>query len=66
MDYRSLLNVVLALALVSVVVVLFVGLFTMGRGGEFNRKYGNLMMRARIVSQGVAIVIVVSLFLLNR
>ena len=28
-------------------------------GGEFNRKYGNKLMRARVVLQGVAIVIFV-------
>jgi hypothetical protein len=29
----------------------------MARGGEFNRKYGNKLMRARVALQGLAIVL---------
>ena len=38
---------------------LFVGLFAMVRGGEFNDKYGNRMMRLRVILQGVALVLFV-------
>lgn len=37
--------------------VLFIGLFAMVRGGEFNRKYANKLMRLRVLMQAVAIVI---------
>ena len=37
--------------------VLFVGLFAMVRGGEFNRKYSNRLMRLRVLFQAVAIAI---------
>lgn len=47
--------------------VLFLGLFSMARGGEFNRKYGNLFMRFRVAAQFVAILLVLLLILLmNR
>lgn len=37
--------------------VLFFGIITMARGGDFNLKYGNKIMRTRIVLQGVALLI---------
>ena len=35
--------------------VLFTGLFSMARGGEFNRRYGNKLMRWRVICQAIAI-----------
>jgi hypothetical protein len=35
--------------------VLATGIIGMARGGEFNQKYGNKLMRARIIAQGVAL-----------
>ncbi len=43
--------------MLAVLAVLFVGIFSMVRGGEFNRKYGNKLMRARVILQGVAILL---------
>lgn len=57
----------LIIALAIVVGVLFLGLFSMARGGEFNRKYGNMFMRFRVAAQLVAIVLVLILvFLMSR
>ncbi|MEM7047121.1 MAG: HIG1 domain-containing protein [Pseudomonadota bacterium] len=36
--------------------VMVVGLVSMGRGGDFNARYGNLLMRLRVAFQGLAIV----------
>ena len=41
-----------------VVCVLFAGLFAFLRGGEFHRRYGNLLMRWRIGSQLVAAILI--------
>ncbi|PZQ46104.1 MAG: hypothetical protein DI551_05705, partial [Micavibrio aeruginosavorus] len=30
-------------------------LFSMVKGGEFNQKYGNKLMRARVIMQGIAL-----------
>jgi len=49
----------LVVAMLAVLGALFVGLFAMVRGGEFNEKYGNRLMRARVILQGVALVIFV-------
>ena len=35
--------------------VLATGMIAMARGGEFNAKYGNKLMRARVIAQGVAL-----------
>ncbi len=37
--------------------VLATGIIGMARGGEFNAKYGNKLMRARVIAQGVALAI---------
>ncbi|MEP4378765.1 MAG: twin transmembrane helix small protein [Alphaproteobacteria bacterium] len=56
-DAMKTLAILLAIALAGVVLVLIVGLVAMARGGEFNRKYGNKLMRARVAMQGLAIVL---------
>lgn len=47
--------VLVVIAMLITLGVLFTGLFSMARGGEFNAKYGNKLMRARVVAQAVAI-----------
>jgi len=49
--------ILIAIALAAVVVVLIVGVFTMARGGEFNDKYGNRMMRWRVALQALAVIL---------
>jgi hypothetical protein len=57
----------LIIVLLLVLGALFLGLFSMARGGEFNRKYGNLFMRYRVTAQAVAIALVlVLIFLMSR
>jgi hypothetical protein len=60
------LTIVLGLTLAGVVGVLLVGVYSTGRGGEFNRKYGNRLMRWRIVLQLLAVGIMVLLFYINQ
>lgn len=49
------LNILIALGLIAVVGVLFTGIIGMIRGDEFNRKYGNTLMRARVTLQFVTL-----------
>ncbi len=58
--------IILAVALAAVVVVLLAGLFAMARGGEFNRKYGNKLMRWRVALQGSAILLFMLAMWLSR
>ncbi len=47
--------ILMALAMAITLGVLFTGLIAMARGGEFNAKYSNKLMRARIVAQAIAL-----------
>lgn len=42
-------------AMAAVLAVLVIGIVSMIRGGPFNEKYGNRLMRARVMLQGVAL-----------
>jgi nitrogen fixation-related uncharacterized protein len=54
--------ILIGVALAAVILVLLAGLFSMARGGEFNRKYGNKLMRARVGLQAAAIVLLILLW----
>ena len=58
-------GIVLGLALASVLVALALGIYSMTRGGAFNAKYGNVLMRARVISQFVALALLALAFLVN-
>ncbi len=47
------------LTLVAVLVVLVVGFVSMSRGGDFNRRYGNKLMRLRVALQALAVLLIV-------
>jgi hypothetical protein len=61
----SILNFLLIIALIAVVLSLLVGVIGMAKGGDFNAKYGNLLMRARVISQGAAIVLLIIMMLIG-
>jgi len=52
------LFILAALAVLLVTVILMVGIGGFARGGDFNRKHGNRMMRWRIVAQAVAVALI--------
>lgn len=52
---KSFIFVLVIIALLITLGVLATGMIAMARGGEFNAKYGNKLMRARVIAQGVAI-----------
>jgi hypothetical protein len=58
-------GIVLGLALASVLVALGLGIFSMTKGGAFNAKYGNLLMRARVIAQFAALALLVLAFLVH-
>jgi hypothetical protein len=61
----SILNFLLIIALIAVVLSLLVGVIGMAKGGDFNAKYGNLLMRVRVISQGAAIVLLIIMMLIG-
>ncbi len=54
------LFVLVVVACLSVVAVLMVGIGGFAKGGDFNRKYANKIMRLRLLLQFVAIVLIVA------
>lgn len=51
----TLLPALVVVAMLLTLFALFGGLFSMARGGEFNRRYGNRFMRWRVIMQFVAL-----------
>lgn len=51
-------NYIIIAALALVLGVLIVGILGMAKGGEFNRKYGNKLMRLRVIFQFVALALI--------
>ncbi len=47
-----------ALAVLVVMVILMVGVGGFARGGDFNRKHGNRMMRWRVIAQAAAVALI--------
>ena len=47
-------------ALGAVSIVLALGIFALFRGGEFGRSYSNKLMRLRVLTQAVAIAVLVA------
>lgn len=57
--------VLMGIAALAVLASLFMGVFAMAKGGETSKKYSNKMMRARVILQGVAVLLFV-LAMLSR
>ncbi|MGC9371545.1 MAG: twin transmembrane helix small protein [Paracoccaceae bacterium] len=60
------LFIVVAIAMLIVVVILMIGIGGFAKGGEFNRKHGNRMMRYRIYAQAVAIALILAFVAIRR
>lgn len=58
-------TVLMVIAMVLTLLVLFVGIGGFAVGGKFNQKYGNKLMRARVLMQGVAIILFAVVMLLS-
>ena len=49
---------IVILAMAAVAIILMIGIGGFGRGGEFNRKYANKLMRLRIFAQFIAVLLI--------
>jgi hypothetical protein len=59
--------ILIPISVAAVVIVLATGIYSMAKGGEFNRKYSNKLMRLRILLQFVAILIIMlAVYLASR
>jgi hypothetical protein len=57
------LGILLLLAMAATAGVLIVGLVGFFRGGEFNERYGNKLMRARVGLQLLAVILLGLMFM---
>ena len=53
------------IALLAVVAVLGTGIYAMFKGGDFNKKYSNKLMRLRVITQGIIVLILALVFLIK-
>ncbi|VAV97049.1 FIG00993507: hypothetical protein [hydrothermal vent metagenome] len=60
------LFILVAVACVAVLAILMFGIGTFGKGGEFNRKYANKIMRWRIGAQFVAVLLILLFVFVRR
>lgn len=61
---NSFLPFLLGLAMLATLIILVFGLVNFARNGEFYQKHSNNMMRARVIGQGVALLIFAMIMLL--
>ena len=52
----------IAIAMLSVLAVMILGVISMIKGGEFNKKYGNRLMKARVYLQGLTLALLALAF----
>lgn len=45
----------MVIAMAAVLGVMVIGIFSMAKGGEFNQRYGNKLMQARVYLQAAAL-----------
>ena len=62
----AVMNVLIVLALIAVVAVLGLGLYSLYRGGDFALANSNKLMRYRVIAQAVAIALIVIAFIMSK
>lgn len=60
------LFIIAAIASLGVLVILAIGIGGFAKGGEFNRKHGNRLMRWRIGAQFLAVVLILAFVYFRR
>jgi len=62
---KSVVGVLVVVALIMTLLVLLSGVLGMLKGSEFNKKYSNVLMRARVGSQAVTILLMVLYYFID-
>jgi hypothetical protein len=57
--------ILIIIGLILVFIVLVIGLVSMLAKGDFNKKYSNKLMRIRVITQGIIILIFALVFLIK-
>ncbi|GGE48908.1 twin transmembrane helix small protein [Actibacterium pelagium] len=60
------LFIIAAIASIGVLIILMIGLGGFAKGGDFNRKHANRIMRYRIIAQAIAVALIIIWVLVAR
>ena len=63
--FTKIAPILIIIGLVLVFIVLVIGLVSMLLKGDFNKKYSNKLMRLRVITQGIIILIFTLVFLIK-
>lgn len=55
----DILTILIILALIATIISLIAGLRSMGKGGEYDKQHADQFMSARIIFQGIALVLLI-------
>tara|TARA_B100000795_G_scaffold259217_1_gene233992 strand:+ start:394 stop:603 length:210 start_codon:yes stop_codon:yes gene_type:complete len=55
---NSIFPFIIITVLIAVLIVLLIGIIAMLKGGDFNKRWGNKLMRARVGLQGLAVILI--------
>lgn len=58
--------ILMVISMLAVAATLVIGLAAMIKGGDFNTKYGNKLMRLRVILQGVALACMAAAIMASR
>lgn len=53
-------NYLIIAAMAATFLVVLIGVLSMGKGGEFNRKHSNKLMRLRIIMQAITVALILT------
>ena len=63
--FTKIAPILIIIGLILVSIVLVIGLVSMLTKGDFNKKYSNKLMRLRVITQGIIILIFTLVFLIK-
>ena len=63
--FTKIAPILIIIGLILVSIVLVIGLVSMLTKGDFNKKYSNKLMRLRVITQGIIILIFALVFLIK-
>ena len=63
--FTKIAPILIIIGLILVSIVLIIGLVSMLTKGDFNKKYSNKLMRLRVITQGIIVLIFALVFLIK-
>ena len=63
--FTKIAPILIIIGLILVTIVLVIGLVSMLAKGDFNKKYSNKLMRLRVITQGIIVLIFALVFLIK-